>query len=136
MRLLLDTHILIWLAEGLADLPPRARLRINGAARGPGLAVSAISFWEVAMLARKGRISIRRPLHAWRMEVLAAPGIDEIPVSGEVGIEAVSLPGELHDDPADRILVATARVHGLALGTRDKRLLAYGELGHVATVPL
>jgi PIN domain nuclease of toxin-antitoxin system len=136
MRLLLDTHILIWLAEGLADLPPRARLRINGAARGPGLAVSAISFWEVAMLARKGRISIRRPVNAWRAAVLAAPGIDEIPVSGEVGIEAVLLPGDLHEDPADRILVATARVHGLALGTRDKRLLAYGDLGHVEMVSL
>ncbi|MDD5308377.1 MAG: type II toxin-antitoxin system VapC family toxin [Deltaproteobacteria bacterium] len=136
MRLLLDTHILIWLAEGLADLPPRSRRRINDAARGPGLAVSAISFWEVAMLARRGRIAIRRPVHAWRADVLAAPGIREIAVSGDVGVEAVLLPGKLHEDPADRVLVATARLHGLALGTRDRRLLAYGDQGHVAAVAL
>jgi PIN domain nuclease of toxin-antitoxin system len=136
MRLLLDTHVLIWLAEGLADLPPRSRRRINDAAKGPGLAVSAISFWEVAMLARKGRIAIRRPVHAWRAEVIAAAGISEIPVSGDVGVEALLLPGELHEDPADRILVATARLHGIALGTRDKRLLAYAEQGHVSAVAL
>jgi PIN domain nuclease of toxin-antitoxin system len=75
-------------------------------------------------------------VHAWRADVLAAPGIAEIPISGDVGVEAVHLPGDLHDDPADRLLAATARLHGFALGTRDKRLLAYGDQGHLTTVAL
>lgn len=136
MRLLLDTHVLIWLAEGLADLPPRSRRLVNDAAKGGGIAVCAISFWEVAMLAHKGRIAINRPVRAWRDEVLSAGGLEEIPVTGEIGIEAVRLPGALHDDPADRILAATARLGGLRLGTRDRRLLAYGRAGHVAVLAL
>jgi PIN domain nuclease of toxin-antitoxin system len=136
MRLLLDTHVLIWLAEGLPELPAKSRRLINEAKREHGVAVSAISFWEVAMLAHKGRIAVNRPVRAWREEVLSEGGIEEIPVTGEIGIEAVRLPGALHDDPADRILAATARLHGLGLGTRDKRLLAYGRAGHVAVVGL
>ena len=136
MRLLLDTHALIWLAEGLPALPPKSRRLVNDAKRAHGVAVSAISFWEVAMLAHKGRIAINRPVRAWREQVLAAGGFAEIPVTGEIGVEAVLLPGALHDDPADRILAATARLHGLALGTRDGRLLDYGAAGHLAVVAL
>ena len=136
MRLLLDTHVLIWLAEGLPALPPKSRRLVNDAKRAHGVAVSAISFWEVAMLAHKGRIAINRPVRAWRDEVLAAGGFEEIPVTGEIGVEAVLLPGALHDDPADRILAATARLHGLTLGTRDARLLDYGAAGHLAVLAL
>jgi PIN domain nuclease of toxin-antitoxin system len=136
MRLLLDTHILIWLAEGLPALPARSRRLINEAAREHGVAVSAISFWEVAMLAHKGRIAINRPVREWRADVLSAGGFDEIPVSGEIGVEAVLLPGTLHEDPADRILAATARLRGLTVGTRDRRILEYGSAGHLATLSL
>lgn len=136
MRLLLDTHVLIWLVEGVAELPPRSRRIIGEAGRDRGVVVSAISFWEIAMLAHKGRIGVKRPIRDWRADVLAQKGIAELPVSGEIGVEAVLLPGRLHDDPADRILVATARLHGLALGTRDRRLLEYGAAGHAAIVRL
>jgi len=136
VRLLLDTHILIWLAEGHAKLPAKSRRRIDRIASKEGLAVSGISFWEVAMLADRGRIALARPVAEWRATVLAAPGISEIPVSGDIGIEAVDLPAGLHEDPADRLLVATARLHGLTLGTRDKRLLAYAKQGLVNAVRL
>jgi PIN domain nuclease of toxin-antitoxin system len=136
VRLLLDTHILVWLAEGLPALPPKSRRLINAAGQEHGLAVSAISFWEVAMLARKGRIAVNRPVRAWRADVLSTGGLAEIPVTGEIGVEAVLLPGALHDDPADRILAATARLHGLVLGTRDQRLLDYGAAGHLAVLAL
>lgn len=136
MRLLLDTHILIWLAEGLSDLPARSRRLINEAARTDGVAVSAITFWEIAMLAKKGRIAINRPIREWRADALSSGGFEEIPVTGEISVESVLLPGALHEDPADRLLAATARLGGLKLGTRDKRLLDYGRAGHLATVSL
>lgn len=136
MRLLLDTHVLIWLAEGVETLPPASRKRIDEAAQKGGIAVSGISFWEVAMLDRHGRIALSTPLDEWRRVVLRTPGFAEIPVSGDVGIEAVGLPGSFHADPADRILVATARLFGLTLGTRDRRLLAYGKTGHASAVRL
>lgn len=83
------------------------------------------------MLAQRGRISLSVPLARWRERTLAARGMRELPVDGAVAIEAVELPGNLHADPADRLLVATARVHGLRLVTRDQRLLEYGAAGHV-----
>jgi PIN domain nuclease of toxin-antitoxin system len=134
LRLLLDTHVLIWLAEGLTDLPPASRKIIDRAATSHGVAVSAISFWEVAMLESRGRISLSAPIDEWRRRVLSAPGLDEVAVTGSVGIEALRLPGRLHADPADRILVATSRLEGVTLATRDDRLLRYGEAGHLATV--
>ena len=136
MRLLLDTHVLIWLAEGLDQLPEKSRRLIDEKARSDGIAVSGISFWEVAMLSDRGRIVLSRPITAWRNQVLDTPGLIEIPISGNIGIEAVDLPGELHGDPADRLLVASARLLGLRLGTRDRRLLDYGKAGHVAVVAL
>ncbi|MFN0064452.1 MAG: type II toxin-antitoxin system VapC family toxin [Myxococcaceae bacterium] len=134
MRLLLDTHVVIWLAEGVEKLSKTARVMIERAATGDGLAVSAISFWEVAMLADRGRISVSQPIEVWRQRVLAVPGLIEASVGGDVAIEAVQLPGSLHADPADRIIVATARINGWRLVTSDRRLLDYGALGNVAAV--
>lgn len=136
MRLLLDTHILIWLAEGHAKLPVKSRRIIDRIATREGLAISAISFWETSMLGRKGRIAIARTISDWRNAILTTPGIMEIPISGDIGIEAVYLPPGLHDDPADRFLVATARLYHLALGTRDQRLLEYARAGHVVVTEL
>lgn len=83
------------------------------------------------MLDARRRISLSKPIEEWRTQILAAPGLEELPVSGAVGIEAVRLPQRLHDDPADRILVATARLLGLRLATRDRRLLDYAASGHL-----
>jgi PIN domain nuclease of toxin-antitoxin system len=132
--LLLDTHVLIWFAEGTADLGRPQRELIDRSAAADGLSVSAISFWEVAMLAERGRLSLAQPVDVWRSRVLAAPGVVEAPVTGEVGIESVRLPGGLHDDPADRMIAATARLNGWRLATRDKRLIAYGKAGHARVV--
>ncbi|MBN1947908.1 MAG: type II toxin-antitoxin system VapC family toxin [Bradymonadales bacterium] len=136
MRLLLDTHILIWLAEGISDLPKPSIDAIQASAAESGLAVSGISFWEIAMLAERGRITLSQPLNRWRARVLEVPGMLEAPVDGEVGIEAVRLPGQFHADPADRFLVATARIFGFRLGTRDQRLLEYAAAGHLNATPL
>lgn len=132
--ILLDTHVLIWLAEGMKDLSPRSRKIIDKAASEEGIAVSSISFWEIAMLSMRGRIALSLPLAEWRRRVIAAPAVTESPVTGEVGIESVLLPGKLHEDPADRILVATARLNDWQLATRDRRLLKYGASGHVRMI--
>ena len=134
MNLLLDTHVLVWLAEGREDLSEDARALIDRAAGRWGLVVSAISFWEVAMLAERGKIALSRPILAWRELVLATPGIGEAPVTGDVGVESMLLPEKLHGDPADRMLVATARLNGWQLATRDRQILAYARAGHVDAV--
>jgi PIN domain nuclease of toxin-antitoxin system len=136
VKLLVDTHILVWLVEGATQLKPRARQAVDRAAKSDGLVVSAISFWEVAMLAARGRISLARPLSHWRELVLALPGIAEEPVTGDIGIEAVQLPGDFHADPADRLLVATCRLRGHRLGTHDGRILDYGRGGHLDVLAL
>jgi PIN domain nuclease of toxin-antitoxin system len=87
------------------------------------LIVSAISFWEVAMLVEKGRIEMRRSAIAWRRALLAA-GLGEHPVDGEIGARAASME-DLHGDPADRIIAATAVALGGTLITADERLLAW-----------
>lgn len=134
MTLLLDTHVLIWLAEGSESLPESSVQLVDQLRDERGLAVSAINFWEVSMLQRRNRVSLSLPVRQWRDIVLDTPGITEAPLTGAVAIESVELPGNLHSDPADRILIATARLNGWALATRDERILRYGEAGHVSAI--
>jgi PIN domain nuclease of toxin-antitoxin system len=132
--LLLDTHVIVWLAEGLPDLPEASRDLIDRAARVDGLAVSPISFWEIAMLHSRQRITLSLPVQRWRKLVLENPAITEVPLTGEVAIESVFLPGTFHKDPADRMLVATSRLNSWQLATRDGGILAYAAAGHVNSI--
>ncbi len=128
--ILLDTHTLVWLTEGMADLGLRARAAADRALGEQGLAVSAISFWEIAMLAQKGRLRLVQPPDPWRAELLES-GLLEVPANGEIGMTATILP-DLHPDPADRIIVATAALHRATLVTADRRLLEWtGELARL-----
>jgi PIN domain nuclease of toxin-antitoxin system len=129
--LLLDTHVIVWLSEGLENLPETSRDLIDRAAREVGLAVSPISFWEIAMLHFKQRLTLSLPVQQWRELVLENPAINEVPLTGDVAIESVLLPGTFHNDPADRMLVATARLNSWHLATRDTGILAYSAAGHV-----
>jgi len=132
--LLLDTHVIVWLAEGLPDLPEISRDLIDSAAKEEGLAISPISFWEIAMLHFRQRITLSLPVQQWRKLVLENPAITEVPLNGEVAIESVSLPGTFHADPADRMLVATSRLNRWQLATRDGGILEYAAAGHVNCV--
>lgn len=136
MTLLLDTHILVWLAEGSGELSKPSVARLEAATRDTGLAVSAISFWEIAMLHRRRRITLSLPLQSWRALVLETPGFIEVPLTGDVAIESVNLPGDLDSDPADRMLIATARLRGWTMATRDDRIVDYGESGNVGVLKL
>ncbi len=120
---LLDTHVLIWLMEGDPGLGPRARALADDALGADRLGVSAITFWETAMLERRGRIGLTMPVAAWRRAVLDL-GIAEIAVTGDIAIAAVSLDG-LPGDPADRMICATAIVHQAVLVSADERIVGW-----------
>lgn len=127
---LLDTHVLLWLRVGEQRLGPRARREIDRAWRSDEVCVSSISFWEISMLQKKGRIALRSEIEPWRHELLSE-GIIEIPIDGQVGIRAVGLVG-FHSDPADRLIVATA-LNGHRLVTADERILDWaGRLDRLA----
>lgn len=121
--ILLDTHALVWLAEGAAELGARARRLADRALAEDALAASAISFWEVAMLGRAGRLRLHQPVEAWRSRLLSS-GLRELPLSGETAIAAVDLP-RFHADPADRFIAATALRLPATLMTADQRILRW-----------
>ena len=95
--------------------------------------ISAISFWEIAMLVSKKRIRLGRSTIEWVRRALAIEGMDLIPIEPAIAVRAGELPG-LHGDPADRILIATARVQKCPLMTSDQRIIAYGKAGHVQVI--
>jgi PIN domain nuclease of toxin-antitoxin system len=99
------------------------------AARKGSLRVSAISVREAAMLEAKGRISLSRPLSEWVQAALRLPGVRLLPLSPEIAIESTRLPGGRHGDPADWILVASARQLGGRLATCDRGILDYARGG-------
>ena len=120
--ILLDTHAALWLRAGDAKLGSLARNEIQHAWEAQEVAMSAMSFWEMAMLRAKGRISFPEDVGRWRLEQLAQ-GLIEIPVDGDIGIRASTL-ADFHADPADRIIVATA-LSGHRLVTADERILTW-----------
>lgn len=121
--LVLDTHVLLWLDSADSRLGPQFLERISGPRAGGTLCISTMTMWEVALLVRKRRLSLRSPIRAWRMEVFAA-GLVEVPVSGEIAIIANEL-ADFHPDPADRMIAATALHLGATLVTADEAILRW-----------
>jgi PIN domain nuclease of toxin-antitoxin system len=132
--LLLDTHVWLWLVAGSADLTTEARLRIDEAAAAGTLRIAAISLWEVVLLASRGRIVLRKSIGLWLEEALADPGPAIDPLSPQIAVESYALPDVFHRDPADRLIVATARVANAILMTRDHRILDYAARGHLTAI--
>jgi len=130
--LLLDTHCWLWAQLGLTkQLRPSALTAVRAAESAGSLRLSVISVWELAMLAKRGRVSVPMAVGIWVQEALRKPGISLEPITAEIAIESVHLPGDLHGDPADRFLVATARVLGATLLTKDARIISYSRHRHV-----
>ena len=133
--LLLDTHVWIWVVEGVAaELARPAVARIERASVAGAIRVAAISVWEVAMLEARGRLRLALEIDEWVRQALTAPGTQLVPHLPEIAIDSARLPGDPEGDPADRILIATARRIGASLVTRDERVLAYGRSGHLSVV--
>lgn len=120
MKLLLDTHILLWAALEPKRLSVRVRRALERSSN--ELWLSPISTWEAALLVDSGHVEIGRPFEDWFAAMTSALALNEAPLTHEVVFASreVSLP---HSDPADRLLAATARHYGLRLVTADERLL-------------
>jgi PIN domain nuclease of toxin-antitoxin system len=123
LPLLLDTHVLVWLVFGEPMLGSRTKSTIARASLEGRLLISAITPWEIGVLVSKGRIDLRRDALAWVRSALELPGVRFAELSPEISVESTRLPWEMHGDPADRILAATARHLGAVLVTADQKLL-------------
>lgn len=131
--LLLDTCACLWLTHG-DDLHADALSAVASAQQVRGLFVFAITAWEVATLVAKSRYRLKVPTAIWFARLLELPGIGLAGLTPDVLVASVELPGDPPADPADRMICATARQHGLAVVTRDRRILDYGAAGHVNTM--
>ncbi len=128
--LLLDTHVWIWSIHNDSRLS-RAHRALLEQAEASDIGVSAISCWEITKLVSQRRLTLHRPMPEWFEGALNASGIRLLGLTPQVAIEANHLPGEFHRDPADSIIVATARIHSAKLLTVDRRILSYP---HVETI--
>jgi len=129
--ILLDTHVLVWTVSGNPRLGGRAIEMVEKAARDDAVLVSAITPWEIALLTEKGRLKLGREVGSWLNAALGLPGFRIAPIEPALAVDSVRLPGGFHADPADRLIIATARFFGIPLLTADKAILDYAADGHV-----
>jgi PIN domain nuclease of toxin-antitoxin system len=127
--LLLDTCALLWLANG-AEMTPESRTAVANR----NLHVSPISAWEIANLVRKSRIAFTQPVAGWFRQAAKKMAAGTPQLTVEILAGSCDLPGSPPDDPADRIIIATAREADMTLVTRDRHILEYSRAGHVRTL--
>jgi PIN domain nuclease of toxin-antitoxin system len=122
--IVLDTHAWLWWLSDPNRLSRRARSAIDSSL-GAGVRVSSISAWEVTLLVRKGRLTLRLPPEEWIARSEALPFLRFVPVDNRIAVRSNALPAPIHEDPADRIIVATALALGAGLVTKDQRIRRY-----------
>jgi PIN domain nuclease of toxin-antitoxin system len=130
VKYLLDTHALVWALDDPDQLPARCRRLLSEGANLP-LGLAAISLWEIAAKSASGKLVLGRPLADWISAAVRPPFVSVIPLDERVAVESSQLPNPFHRDPADRMIVATARIHGLTLLTKDQAIRDYA---HVRTM--
>ena len=131
--IVLDTHIWVWWVHDDSRLPSALRAYLD--AQQTGIGVSAISCWEVAKLVELQRIILSRPVGEWLDFALAYPGIQLLALTPRIAVESTQLPGTFHRDPADQIIVATARVFSCPLLTLDSQILGYSHVQALSSPP-
>lgn len=129
--IVLDTHTLVWWVTGDATLSKKAGKVIEREQSGGSIIVSAISAWEIAMLVAHGRLVLSMDVSSWLATVAEIEAVRFFPVDVEIAAKSVELPGEFHKDPADRMIVTTARKLAVPLVTKDDKILNYP---HVKTI--
>ena len=122
--ILLDTHIWVWWVDGSSQLTSQHQSRIEKY-KAAGLGVSIISCWEVAKLVENARLKLQCQVEEWIEQALAYPGVQLLQLTPRIAVESTQLPGSFHRDPADQIIVATARIWSCPLLTADDRILQY-----------
>lgn len=123
--IVLDTHAWVWWVSDPKRLSARAREAVDQAAKEGELYLSSISVWEVALLAERGRLRLAMDVSEWIGYCEALPFLRFVPVNNRIALLSVRLPGPLHADPADRIIIATALTLGATLVSKDERILSY-----------
>lgn len=126
-KILLDTHVWLWLLEGSPKLNSSFIKSVDLIQQHSTILISAMTIWEIGMLVEKGRIELERDRLDWIEEALAVSGVELAPLSPRIMIQSTRLPGEVHGDPVDRILIATARETSAVLVTADRKILEYGK---------
>jgi PIN domain nuclease of toxin-antitoxin system len=132
VKLLLDTHVIVWWLAGEEALSrDQTEAMETSVAAGDRLGLSAISLWEIAKLVERGRLRLRCAPDAFFARIDGDPSILVIPLTSGVASESTRLGPSFPKDPADQIIAATARVHGLRLVTADSRIRACGAVSIV-----
>lgn len=126
-KLLLDTHVWIWLMIGHENLSKAFKDSIKKNIENESILISAISVWELGMLVEKGRIELEMDCLDWVERALQNPGVRLIPLTPSIAIQSTRLPGITHTDPADKILIATAHENQAVFVTHDRKILEYGK---------
>jgi PIN domain nuclease of toxin-antitoxin system len=129
--IVLDTHAWIWFTSKPENLSKNAKKAVEAAVKEKNMLVSSISAWEVALLVKKKRLTLSMDVTDWIAKSENLPFIQFIPVSNSIAVKSVNLPQPLHDDPADRIIIATALSTGASIVTKDKKISDYS---HVKTI--
>jgi PIN domain nuclease of toxin-antitoxin system len=127
----LDTHALVWWVSGEPALSRKAKAAIDRERNGGAIIVCSISAWEIAMLVARERLLLSMDVGSWLATAAQIEPVRFVPVDVEIAAKSGSLPGEFHRDPADRMIVATARGLAAPLVTKDERIRAYA---HVRTI--
>lgn len=129
-KLTIDTHILLWYVEGISLSKNQVEL-IEKARQSNGLYISAISIWEIIMLARKGKITLSISLDSWIEKLLLIPGLNVIELSVPIMLQSSELPNYEHKDPADRFIIASSRFIDAYLMTMDQKIIDYANQGYL-----
>ncbi len=126
--IVLDTHAWVWWVSGSPRLSARARGAISEHIGKEALRVSSISCWEVALLVARGRLELTMDVEDWIARSEALPFLKFLPVENRIAVRSVQLPPSVPQDPADRLIIATALSVGAQLVTKDARIQAYPEI--------
>lgn len=129
--IVLDTHTLVWWVNGDEALSKKAKTSIARELDGGQIIVSAISAWEIAMLVEREKLVLSMDVANWLATVAEIEAVHFLPLDVEIAMKSVDLPGSFHKDPADRMIVATARKLAVPLVTKDEKIRAYS---HVKTI--
>ncbi len=124
--ILLDTHVVVWMASDPGKLSRAASNAIREASREGGIAISAITLWELAWLMTNGRLDISGTVEAFVEEIAARTAVR--PITPKIAVLATQLPATYPGDPSDRLIGATALAEGLALVTKDRNIRRYKQV--------
>ena len=128
--IVLDTHIWLWWVHGTKHLTEQ-QAKVIKEKESRVIGVCSISCWEIAKLVEYGRLELPKPIKDWFKISIEYPGLKILEITPEIAMESTQLPGEFHKDPADQIIVATARINNCPLVTSDRKMLEYP---HIKTI--